>query len=171
MTSPSILLFYITKFLFPLHLASQYHWIHPTFSFTKVLLPLNIDIAAFALLVMSAKKVRKTGQKSAFYTYMFYSLWLVIGLLFTLQIFPMDMTAWENWFYFPMAGILGVIGVIVTTLKLPFKVNHNYVIAIMVAVVALLGLRTSLRGLDWLTYTPSPEVTLNTLRMTSTLIT
>src|SRR5665213_1907759 len=51
LTAPSIALFYITKFIFPVKLASANYWVYPTFSFRHVLLPLLIDLAVLALLI------------------------------------------------------------------------------------------------------------------------
>ena len=148
LTAPSIMLFYLAKFVFPLQLASGYYWVYSSFSFVNVLVPLVIDTAIVGLTVYGAFVFRKRATKAVFYTYMFFTSWAVIGLLLYLQIIPLDLTASEQWFYFPMVGILGMFGVILTVL--PLHSLPKWVLpAIGVILIGALGFRTGLRGLDW----------------------
>ncbi len=149
LTAPSILLFYIIKFLFPLHLASQYHWIQPVFDFRHVALPLLIDIAVIASIIYGGYILRKKASKATFYTYLFFATWSCLGLLLTLQIIPVDMTACENWFYFPMVGILGMLGVLATTFAPSVRFDRRILLVLMVLAIAVLGVRTAVRGSDW----------------------
>jgi tetratricopeptide (TPR) repeat protein len=64
-----------------------------------------------------------------------------------LQIVPLDCTVCEPWFIFSMAGLLGMIGVVVQSLR-P-KVNPTVIGIALLLVIALLGFRTEMRGLDW----------------------
>jgi tetratricopeptide (TPR) repeat protein len=66
-----------------------------------------------------------------------------------LQIIPLDMTVCETWFYFPGAGVLGMIGVAVSTLSLPKVINRKVLIGAALIVFLLLGVRSALRGPDW----------------------
>ncbi len=147
LTVPSIPLFYISKFIFPWSLASTYDWIHPSFSFRYFLLPLLIDIAAVGIFVYLAFVIHKRASKAMFYTYLFYALWAALGLLLLLQILPLDMTVAEWWFYFPMVGVLGMLGV--ALMVLPIRVHPDWLIIIAALLIGVLGLRTALRGLDW----------------------
>ncbi len=82
-----------------------------------------------------------------FYTYLFFSLWVTVGLLLYSQILPLDLTALEPWFYFPMAGLLGMIGVILVTF--PVRVEQKWLIMAAVIILSVLGVRTAMRGTDW----------------------
>jgi hypothetical protein len=160
-TAPSIMLFYMSKFIFPWKLATAYYWVYPSFSFRHVLLPFLIDLAVVGVFVYIGFALRKRAKKANFYTYLFFAAWAAIGILLHLQIIPIDMTASETWFYFSMVGVLGMVGVILGA----YKVRPKWFLTIAVILICLLGVRTAIRGLDWsnpntLTYkniTASPE--------------
>ncbi len=147
MTAPSIMLFYITKLVFPWKLASSYFWVYPTFSVRHVLLPLIIDLSVIALVIFGAYKINQKAPKAQFRVFLFFALWSTLGLGILLQIIPLDMTACEVWFYFTMAGVLGMIGVVVKNFKLPLK--QSWLVFFAVLLLLLLGVRTSVRASDW----------------------
>jgi Tfp pilus assembly protein PilF len=149
LTAPSIVLFYFTKFLFPFHLASGYYWTHPNFSVRYFFIPLAIDLAVVAAGVYVALLIRRRASQAQYRTYLFFAIWALIGLLPYLQIIPLDMTASESWFYFSMAGVLGMIGMASTTLVKPKPVSRAVVIAVVAVALVLLGARTIIRGTDW----------------------
>jgi hypothetical protein len=147
MTMPSIMLFYLTKFVFPWKLATQYHWVYPNFSVQHVLFPLLIDLAAIGLVVATGVFVKRRATETQYYTFLFFAIWAGLGLVTYLQLFPTDMTASETWFYFSMAGLMGLIG---TTL-LVFKPRVSPIVLTVVAVLLIgtLGVRTAFRGTDY----------------------
>ncbi len=147
MNIPSILLFFIEKFLFPWKLASAYYWVHSSFSLTNFLLPVIIDLLVISLATYVGTLIHRRMSKSLFITYMFFGLWTAFGLLPTLQIIPLDMTVSEAWFYFPMVGMLGMIGIAAKGV-LP-KLRRDVLLTICLTILLVLGVRTSLRGLDW----------------------
>jgi hypothetical protein len=147
MTDPSIILFYLTKLIFPYKLASSYYWVHPTFSVRYVLIPLAIDLAVVGLIVYVASVISKRASKAMFYTYLFFTTWCALGLLTTLQIIPLDFTVFEPWFYFPLAGILGMIGVVITVFQA--SIRPKWFLFVAVFLICIFGTRTALRGLDW----------------------
>jgi hypothetical protein len=146
-TLPSILLFYLAKFVFPWQLATVYNWTFPTFSFQNVLLPLLVDIAAITLFVYLGFKIQQRATKAMLYTYLFFSLWTAVGLILYLQILPLDGTVSEPWFYFPMAGLLGMIGVILVTF--PVRIEQKWLFVAAVIILSVFGIRTAMRGTDW----------------------
>lgn len=145
MTMPSIILFYISKLVFPWRLASIYQWAHPTFSFRYFLVPLIIELVILSLIIGTADDIRNKGNKGNFYTYTFFAIWVAIGIILHLQIIPLDMTVCEIWFYFTMAGVLGMTGVVLTS----YEVNQKWIIIIGVILISLFGARTFSRGFDW----------------------
>ena len=147
LTAPSIMLFYLTRFLFPLKLASAYYWVYPTVSFRHVILPLIIDLAVIAGFAYLGFVVHRKLSKAMFYTYLFFSLWLAFGLLIHLQFVPIDFTASETWFYFPMAGLLGMIGIFLEAFQ--EKIRPSWFLIMVVLVISVLGLRSLARGMDW----------------------
>lgn len=149
MTMPSIFLFYFTKLVFPFKLASSYYWTHPTFSFQHVLLPLIIDVAIIALAFFVGYKLYKTASKSQYYTYLFFVVWTALGIGVHMQLKPLDGTACESWFYLPMAGLLGMIGVTVSTFLRIRKLNKQLVLALGVIIITVFCVLTFLRSFDW----------------------
>ncbi len=150
MTAPSIVWFYITKFLFPFKLAYGYYWVYPNFSIRHVLLPAILDLAVVALVVYAAVRIRKRATKAAYTNFLFFGIWTALGLAMIVQIIPLDMTASEAWFYFPMAGMLGMIGVAVTALRPRLlHLNRRLVMVLVSGLLVLLCLRTAFRGTDY----------------------
>jgi hypothetical protein len=149
LTAPSILLFYITKFLLPIKLASAYYWTYSTFSFLHVFIPTVIDILVALLIIYPAFVIRRRSTKAQFYTYLFFMAWFWLGILFILQISPLDMTASESWFYFPMVGMLGMIGVFITSIAPHKDLDPKILLAVAIVIILALGIRTAVRGTDW----------------------
>ncbi len=147
LTMPSIALFYITKLVFPWKLATAYYWVHPIFSFRHFIMPLLIDLAVAAVVLYVTVLVRRKAPKAQFYTFLFFMAWTILGLVPYLQIVPLDMTVCEAWFYFSMAGVLGMIGIVLDVL-LP-RIRLNWLLIVAVLLIGTLGFRTALRGLDW----------------------
>lgn len=146
-TSPSIMLFYITKFVYPWKLASTYYWTYPTYSTSHFLFPLLIDLTVVVLIIYVASIIRKKAPKSMLYTYLFFAIWGAIGLGLLLQIVPLDMTACETWFYFPMVGFIGMIGVVFAVF--PIRIQSHWLVILAIVFLTLFGTRTLIRGLDW----------------------
>lgn len=148
MTEPSIILFYLSKFIFPWRLASGYYWVHPTFSLRYFILPLMIDLIIMAAVIYLAVMLRRHAPKALYYTYLFFTIWSLLGLIIISQIVPLDMTVCETWIYFSMAGVLGMIGVLLTAF--PFRIHPKWLILVIgMILISLLGARTTLRGFDW----------------------
>jgi hypothetical protein len=144
-TAPSEMLFYFTKFIFPWKLASDYFWVYPHFSIRHVLLPLIADLVIVCGFFYLGIILRRRLSKANFYTYVFFGVWVAVGLLMHLNIVPLDTTASEPWFYFSMAGIFGMIGI---TLE-AFNIQLRWILIAAILVIGLLGFRTAMRGLDW----------------------
>lgn len=149
MTAPSIMLFYLTEIVFPWKLSAAYYWTHPTFSVQHVLLPLIVDLVFIGLVIYAGIKLYKYAPKAQYYTYLFFTIWAALGLGVHLQIIALDFTVTLPWIYFSMAGLMGMIGVVLTNLK-PFKNFNPYVATFaMIAILVLLGARTIVRGPDY----------------------
>ncbi len=142
---PSIVLFYLTKFIFPWKLATAYYWAYTRFSVRHVLGPLIIDMLVAAFIVYGDRMVRQRNTKAMYYTYLYFIAWFAVGLLLYLQITPLDFTTNEAWFYFSSAGALGMIGVVLST----YRIRTQWLLIAGVSVVLILGIRTVYRGRDY----------------------
>jgi tetratricopeptide (TPR) repeat protein len=149
LTAPSIGLFYMSKFIFPLRLASAYYWVHPTYSIRYVLIPLIIDLAVIAVAIYGAYKIHEKASKAQYYTYLFFIIWCVLGVVINLQIIPLDFTASEPWIYFAMPGALGAIGVIINTFISSIYIDRRIILILAGILLIVFGVRTAFRGTDW----------------------
>ena len=147
LTAPSTVSFYLTKFIFPWKLSTAYYWVYSTFSVRHVLLPLIVDLITLAVFIYLGYLVKKKAAKKDFLAYLFFAAWTILGLLLVLQIIPLDMTASEPWFYFPMMGLLGMIGVVLITFE--DYINPDWFLIIAATIILLFGVRSLIRGLDY----------------------
>lgn len=112
--SPAIIFHYLYIFVFPKDLLLAQTWI-TTRDFNGLYLPVITIVLAVISLVTFLKRLR--NSKTLFFPVIFFSAWLSLGLLLHSQIFPLEMTVADRWFYFPLIGLLGIVGVIVESNK------------------------------------------------------
>jgi hypothetical protein len=146
-TMPSLVLFYFSKFVFPWWLATTYYWIFPKFSVGHVLLPLFIDLAIIGLFIYLGMRIHRMLPRASLHTFTFFATWTVLGMVLYMQIIPLDMTACETWFYFAMAGLLGMIGVALGTVKVTISPVWLFLLAVLY--VGVLGFRSTFRASDY----------------------
>jgi protein O-mannosyl-transferase len=131
---PSIILYYLGKFIFPVNLAIAQQWVIHSIDFNHFFLPLIIEVVLFLGAVFYILK-----KKNKIFTFFF--LWFLIGLLPHLQLVPLNMTVAERWLYFPMIGLLGMIGSVLGKSKIVF--------IILIAIITIFSIRSFVRTLDW----------------------
>lgn len=131
---PVMIWFYLKTVFFPLQLASSYNWVVKVPNLTNFWLPGLLDIGALLGIVICGLRLKSNS-------YWLFSSWLIAGLGLHLQIIPLDVTVRENWFYFPLVGLLAMVGLI-------FQKN-KYFQFVLVVVICLFSLRTFVRGFDW----------------------
>lgn len=147
LTMPSLISFYAAKFIFPWRLSTAYYWTYPAFSVKHVLVPLIVDILMAIALVYVGIIVHRKKPQSNYRAYLFFISWTLVGLVTCLQLLPLDMTASESWFYFSMAGLLGIVGVVLTTYKIHVDLKLLYVVVALLVII--LAVRTLVRGTDY----------------------
>ena len=147
---PEIFLFYLKTFLFPLNLASSYQWVYRQIDVSHFLLPLIMDFTFLVVVCFIAVILYKKFARKYLTLYIFFSVWFLLGILFHSQIFPLDQTVAERWFYFPIVGLLGMIGVLLEVFHVNLK--NKWVLLVVVFIVALLSFRTIIRSFDWRDY-------------------
>lgn len=162
MNIPLIILYYLGLFFFPLKLGIAQHWVVHSLGIYSFFLPLFLEAILF---LGGCLYVFKTKNK----TFLFFFVWFLVGLLPHLQIVALNMTVAERWLYFPMIGILGMIGAHLSNIndffvsfprrqactrkgessrKLPFK-NDRFIIILGIVIAVLFFSRSFLRTLDW----------------------
>ncbi|MEK7572127.1 MAG: tetratricopeptide repeat protein [Patescibacteria group bacterium] len=141
---PAIIFYYIGTFFFPKTLITHQDWLITSVTVTSFYIPLLLDLIFFACLgvlgIISSRVSKKT-----FSTFLFFSLWFVLGLLLHAQIIPLDFTVADRWFYFPIVGLLGVIAVAIQM----FKINPKVFVVVGLIIVVILSIRTIVRNANW----------------------
>lgn len=145
---PAIIFYYIRTFIFPLNLVAFQSWIvtYPTFEnfYLPLLVIVIISVFCIYLAIVIIKK-----SKESFYLYFFFFFWFIIGISFHLQIFPLDMTVSDRWFYFPIIGLLGIAGAVLNKIAIHSKGKLTLVVSIIAILFLALSLVTYARTLDW----------------------
>lgn len=151
---PSIILYYVRTFLFPIHLVISQHWVVRSPDLMRLYIPLFVIIITLCLLIACALYLfRKSRQLCLIFCFFFF--WFVAGIAFHSQIIPLDMTVADRWFYFPMVGLLGIFGVMLKYTQGKFcvvlKITNVRIFLYVLGfcIVFLLSVRTGVRSLDW----------------------
>ncbi|MGH7202908.1 MAG: tetratricopeptide repeat protein [Candidatus Levyibacteriota bacterium] len=144
---PEIIFYYIKTFLYPAQLSIDQRWIVTSVNMQQFYMPLLFDLLFFLLFFLGGLSIYKKNNHQ-FKIYLFFILWFLAGIALHLQIFPLDMTVADRWFYFPMVGLLGAIG----SLSIEFNRRHlfknlGYIIAMFI--IVLLSARTIVRNTNW----------------------
>jgi tetratricopeptide (TPR) repeat protein len=146
LNAPSIMFFYLKTFVYPMDLASSYSWVIRTPNFENFWLPGILDILFLGVCGSYLFLLFKTKSRN-FKIFLLFLGWFLLGIILHLQILPLDMTVAEHWFYFPIVGLLGMLGVVLNQIK----VNHSIQIglAILCLLILTFSMRDIIRGFDW----------------------
>ncbi|MGE5041512.1 MAG: tetratricopeptide repeat protein [Candidatus Levyibacteriota bacterium] len=142
---PKIVLYYLGTFLFPIILISDQNWIIKQISLPNFFLPLFFAVTFCAGLIFLGLKISEARLKAF---YFFFLGWFVLGMIPHLQIVPLDMTVADRWFYFPLIGLLGLVGALVKSLSGKKKIEQ-YAYIVLGLFVLFLSVRTMARNIDW----------------------
>jgi protein O-mannosyl-transferase len=147
MNIPSIIFYYVKTMVYPIDLIIEQQWAFIKPTLTNFYLPLAVVTGLLILLFVFVVKLYKSN-KLKFNQLLFFSIWTIVGVSFLLQLFPLDMTVADRWFYFPFVGLLGIIGIL-TNYFANFKKYANGVIILGLIIILLLTTRTIIRNSDW----------------------
>ncbi|MDB5178703.1 MAG: transrane and tetratricopeptide repeat containing 3 [Patescibacteria group bacterium] len=145
---PAILFWYISVFFLPFQFAHAYYWTVPTLSITGFWLPLLADSLSIAALSYLTAVVKRRLPNAYYRTYLFFGIWFALGMMLVSQVFPLDLTVSPSWFYFPIIGLLGMLGIASMLIRWPRLPGYVPIIVISV-IIGLLSMRTAVRGFDW----------------------
>ncbi|MCR4313429.1 MAG: tetratricopeptide repeat protein, partial [Candidatus Roizmanbacteria bacterium] len=148
---PMIILYYLGKFFYPMNLGIAQHWVVRFIDFQNFWLPLVFEILLFSGAIIYFIKTKNK-------VFLFFFIWFLLGLLPHLQIIPLNMTVAERWLYFPMIGILGMIGTMLSKLQIiNYKSQINFksqiksktIFILLIIIIIVFSLRSFIRTLDW----------------------
>ncbi len=145
---PAVFFYYLKTFFYPAKLSIDQLWVVDKISLSSFYFPLFIDLLFFALIILFGINLYKNNKK-ILPVFIFFLLWFLIGMSLYLQIFPLDQTVSDRWFYFPLAGLLGLIGVVFKILSEKNVIQNKLIYSFFVIVVILLSIRTIVRNSDW----------------------
>lgn len=152
---PEIIYFYIMTFVFPKNLAIGQNWVVKSIDFAHFYLPLLLDILFFSFISGFGYYVLLRNRKQ-FSIYCFFVFWFLTGLGIVLQLIPLDATVADRWFYFPMVGLLGAIGVFANSFsKKKSKITY-IAVGLCTVLIIILSLRTIIRNTNY-----ADDMTLN----------
>jgi hypothetical protein len=145
---PEIFLYYIKTFFLPLTLAVDQEWVIQNINFSTFYFPLLIDLIFLLGIFVLGWYIFKR-QKSQFPVFLFFFFWFAIGIGLNLQIFPLDYTVSDRWFYFPIVGLLGIVAVVINLISKQYKKLQLPLYIGTVVILCLLSVRTVIRNTNW----------------------
>lgn len=148
LTIPSLLLFYVTKLIWPVDLATSYYWTERTVTWHGVIAPLCIIVAVIAGATVMGRWLWQRAPRHLAVLYLFFAAWIVLGLAPYMQLIPLDMSACETWLFVALAGVVGMVGVVVQAMW-PRQFPYWIGLGAVALVIVVLGVRTNLRGWDY----------------------
>lgn len=145
---PSIIIKYISTFMFPLRLETAQLWIIEKADMSGFYFPLLIIAILIVLWIFVGIKIRRSNKK-ILPIYVLFSVWFLTGISLHLQIIPLDVTVAERWFYFPIVGLLGMIASTYYALFYRQTALRKACIIMCLLIIILFSVRTFLRVRDW----------------------
>lgn len=142
---PKIVEFYLITYLYPKDLIIAQHWIVEKINWNDFWKPLTIIGGVGAIGGMMAIKQLKNDKKNRAAAG-FFGGWFLTGLGIHLQIFPLDMTVADRWFYLSQVGFLGMTASILTIDNRKWKKIFGL---LAIFGILLLSARTIRRNMDW----------------------
>lgn len=146
-TIPKIVFFYFYTFFYPDKLAVSQHWVVKTPSVRHFVFPLLFDMMLVIFLVGVGYYLYRLRHPE-FRKYIFFLIWFAVSLIMYLQLFPLDMTVAERWFYIPIVGLLGMLAVVVEIVKLKSSLRFLAVVVVVLIIISL-SIRTMVRNTNW----------------------
>ncbi|HZZ98422.1 MAG TPA: hypothetical protein VFG51_00650 [Candidatus Saccharimonadia bacterium] len=148
-TIPAVLMYYIKTFLFPLDLLTIQNWAILQRTTENFYLPLLFGAVFVFVLFWLWLRLRRSHRKQAT-GYFFFLLWFLGGIGLYLQIFPLDLTVSDRWFYFPIVGLLGMIGMWIEGNVFNKPTLKMAAASIVIFFILFYSFRTMIRNFDWI---------------------
>jgi protein O-mannosyl-transferase len=145
---PAITWYYLKTFFFPANLIIDQQWVIANFNFQTFYFPLVSDLLFF-LLVFVFGFYLFLKQSNCFKAYLFFIIWFFIGLGIHEQLIPLDLTVADRWFYIPMVGLIGMIGIFIETFLIKTKRMKEGVYMALAIIIVILSIRTMVRNTNW----------------------
>lgn len=145
---PAIAFYYLKTAFYPMKLITPQSWFITSVSIKDFYGPL-IFVSLFFIICVAIGLILFKKRRQWFRAYLFFSLLLVLGLVMHLQFFPLDFTVADRWFYFPLIGLLGVLGVCFANLDGFFRDHKIPVLLFVIVILGFFSVRSFIRTANW----------------------
>jgi tetratricopeptide (TPR) repeat protein len=137
---------YLWKFIFPRDITATQDWVISQATWPDFWMPL---ICVSAILILSIwYALRYARENSGSLKFAFFTFWVFMGMGFHSHIFiSLDGTTADRWFYYSSIGLCAMIGLFIDRGLL--QRFPRAIIGGALAIVVALGVRSSVRSLDW----------------------
>lgn len=158
--SPVLIAFYFREALLPSWLVTQpRRFAIPEIPPLEYTLALVISSVVVVILALCLKKSFKS-EPALRNTLYFFLIWLVLGLSLHIQIIQLDQALTKRWFYFPLAGLLGVVGIYFQMLLTKYKKRTRIIFGIAAVVLIFFTVQTYVMNTYWQNQTKLEKHTL-----------
>lgn len=144
---PKIAFFYLRTFFFPKDLVVFQSWTIKHQTMQDFYIPLIMDAMFFTGIVLFCLWIYRRHHELV-KGLLFFFIWFAIGLGLHLQVIPLDQTVADRWFYFPMIGLLGIMGILLKYFSLNIHIRY-LVIPILFLILIALSVRVMIRNMNW----------------------
>jgi len=145
---PNVFFYYLKTFFYPVTLGIDQRWTVTAIDLQHFYFPLFLDLV-FLLAIGVVGFILYKNKKQTFLFFVFFAVWFLVSIGMLLQIFPLDMTVSERWFYIPMVGMLGIIGYAIQLISFSNKNIFRYFSITVGMIVVILSVRTMVRTTNW----------------------
>ncbi len=145
---PAVLLYYIKIFFLPVQFAVYQRWVISSPTVEGFIIPVLLILISIAVLIISGIYVIKI-EKRMFSVYLFFLIWFIAGMLLHSQIIPLNLTVSDHWFYFPMIGLCGLIGLLIQVLNIEKQRYKRLIFTAAVLLILVFSIRTIVRNSNW----------------------
>ncbi len=142
MTIPYMLYSYLRIFFFPKDLFTAQHLVIQEMGDYRFWLYLLLVLGFILGLAFIAWK-----KKNRLFT--FFLFWFLLSIGLVLNLFPLDMTLAERWFYLPMIGLLGMMVLLLNWGREKIKLIQIVILPAFLVIILLLSFRTIVRAGNW----------------------
>ncbi len=143
---PAIIFYYVTTFFYPKNLSVYHSWVVHNVQASTFIFPLLFDLVFFVILFLGCIYIfKKSKDKKAVWLF---SAWFVVGLVFHLQLIPLDFTVSDHFFLFPFIGLIALLGLFLQSIQMTKYIKILLIFAVAL-ILFIFGIRTMIRNTNW----------------------
>ncbi|MGH7204439.1 MAG: tetratricopeptide repeat protein, partial [Candidatus Levyibacteriota bacterium] len=148
MTMPAVIFYYLKSLIYPIELAANQQWVVTNLSMMQFYKPLIFDLLFFSPFIMLGIFLYRNNKKNTT-VFLFFLFWFLAGLLFHIQLIPLNLTVADHWFYFPFVGLLGLLGLGWFEMEKKVSFIKKINLLLIITLITILSLLTIIRNSNW----------------------